>query len=423
MLIAFLVLGFRIHDENVSYIEPDVLDAVDQSLTQDSDGRIALHPTAVLRQAMQDHPGLWIAVRDERGHALDYGTPPPALAPLIARLDQFAASDIHGTHAPYADTTGIRVLPRPNGKLHAATGGAGVASVQGIATMVADYLTWRLLVPTVICTLILVPIVVRRSMKGVRSVARHADAIDVEKRGARLADQAVPHEIQPLVRGFNAALSRVTEGYEVRDRFLASAAHELRAPIAILRTRIDAMDPGPERSRLMGDVARLWNLAEQLLDLQRFSGDSAVLTRLDLGKLSADAVADIAPLALESGNDIEFDAPRDPVWIQGDALALCRVLMNLIQNAMVHASGNGTISVEVRADGQLRVSDQGSGIAPEERARIFEPFYRTRPSSSGTGLGLHLARQVVERHGGSIDVTDGDGGGACFRVRLPLAKA
>jgi two-component system, OmpR family, sensor histidine kinase TctE len=300
-------------------------------------------------------------------------------------------------------------------------GGAATANAGGLATMVADYLTWRLLLPTVLATLITVPIVVRGSMKSVRQVARHADEIDVEKRGARLADQTVPLEIQPLVRGFNAALTRVSDGYDIRDRFLASAAHELRAPIAILRARIDAMDPCPERTRLLGDTSRLWNLAEQLLDLQRFNGDAAACQLLDLARVTSDAVADIAPLTLESGNDIEFDAPEAPVWIQGDALALTRVIMNLVQNAMVHADGHGTISVSVGASGQITVTDHGNGISPEERERIFEPFYRTRPSSSGTGLGLHLARQVVERHGGSIDVTDAEHGGACFRVRLPLA--
>jgi signal transduction histidine kinase len=107
--------------------------------------------------------------------------------------------------------------------------------------------------------------------------------------------------------------------------------------------------------------------------------------------------------------------------VKGDALALSRVLMNLIQNAMMHAGDEGTISVAVNAFGELSVTDEGPGVPLEERDRIFEPFYRTRPSSTGTGLGLHLARQVVERHGGSIDVADVERGGACFRVRLPLA--
>ncbi|UPG94211.1 sensor histidine kinase [Luteibacter aegosomatissinici] len=423
MLIGFIILGFQVHRDSVSYVDPEVTEAVPASLVRAADGSINLQPNDSLRERMQRFPDLWVVARDEAGHTFTQGHPPATLSPLLDRLDHLAVSDIHGTHAPYTDTMTIRVIDWGHDRLHIMIGGAPVANAGALATMIADYLTWRLLLPTVICTLIIVPIIVRRSMKSVRQVARHADAIDVEKRGAQLADETVPHEIQPLVRGFNAALTRVSEGYDVRDRFLASAAHELRAPIAILRARIDAMEPGTERTRLMGDVARLWNLAEQLLDLQRFNGDAAACQRLDLSKVAADAVADIAPLTLESGHDIEFDGAEQPVWIQGDALALSRVVMNLIQNAMMHAGEQGTISVAVNADGQLTVTDHGVGVPPDERNRIFEPFYRTRPSSSGTGLGLHLARQVVERHGGHIDVTDAEHGGACFRVKLPLTSA
>jgi signal transduction histidine kinase len=421
MMAAFLILGYQIHRDSVSYVAPKLVEEVQDSLVPAHDGGITLAPTKALREAMQGYPDLWIVARDEAGHTYQQGTPPASLSPLIDRLDRLAASDIHGSRAPYTDTAAIRVVAWKFRKVHFIMGGASTTSAGGLTTMVADYLTWRLLLPTVLATLIIVPIIVRRSMRSVSAVARHADAIDVEKRGARLADQTVPHEIQPLVRGFNAALTRVSEGYDVRDRFLASAAHELRAPIAILRTRIEAMDPGPERTRLIGDVARLWNLAEQLLDLQRFNGDAAACQRLDLARLASDTVADIAPVAVESGNDIAFDGPGTPVWVKGDALALSRVLMNLIQNAMMHAGDEGTISVAVNAFGELSVTDEGPGVPPEERDRIFEPFYRTRPSSTGTGLGLHLARQVVERHGGSIDVADVERGGACFRVRLPLA--
>ncbi|UPG89861.1 HAMP domain-containing histidine kinase [Luteibacter aegosomaticola] len=423
MLAAFMILGYQIHHDSVSYVDPKLVEEVQASLVPAADGGITLTPTPVLRKKMDEHPALWVVARDESGHTYMHGSPPASLTPLLDRLAFLAASDIHGSSEPFTDTAAIRLVNWTHRRVHFMVGGAATSNAGGLATMVADYLTWRLLLPTVLATLITVPIVVRRSMKSVRQVARHADEIDVEKRGAKLADQTVPHEIQPLVRGFNAALTRVSEGYDVRDRFLASAAHELRAPIAILRARIDAMDPCVERTRLLGDTARLWNLAEQLLDLQRFNGDAAACQKLNLAQVASAAVADIAPLTLESGNDIEFDAPEGPVWIHGDALALSRVIMNLVQNAMVHADGQGTISVAVTAWGELTVTDQGGGIPQEERERIFEPFYRTRPSSTGTGLGLHLARQVVERHGGSIDVANAEHGGACFRVRLPRATA
>jgi two-component system, OmpR family, sensor histidine kinase TctE len=423
MLAGFVLLGFQVRRDTVSYIDPLLALDIQEAFTPTPDGDITLKETPALRSLMAKYPALWIHAKDEAGHAFTRGKPPASLQPMLDRLQHLAASDIHASSPPYDDTAAIRLVDWPTGRLHYMVGGAPSQNFGSMAAMIAGYLTWRLLIPVILATLIAVPIMVRGSMKSVRAVAREADAIDVEKPGARLADKTVPREIQPLVRGFNAALTRVSEGYDIRDRFLASAAHELRAPIAILRARIDAMDPSPERTRLVGDVARLWNLAEQLLDLQRFNGDAAACQRLDLAKLASDTVGDIAPVALEAGNEIEFDGPRTPVWVQGDALALSRVLMNLIQNAMMHAGDEGTISVAVNTLGELTVSDEGHGIPVEERDRIFEPFYRTRPSSTGTGLGLHLARQVVERHGGNIDVTDGPKGGACFRVTLPLANA
>jgi signal transduction histidine kinase len=129
----------------------------------------------------------------------------------------------------------------------------------------------------------------------------------------------------------------------------------------------------------------------------------------------------VAPLVLDAGYELAMDAPPAPVTIVGDRQALSRALTNLLQNAIVHAGGKGLIHVEVSADGAFQVSDEGPGIPPEQREQIFTPFYRLRPSSVGTGLGLHLVQEIVARHGGDISVLDVPGGGARFRVRLRLA--
>jgi two-component system sensor histidine kinase TctE len=204
----------------------------------------------------------------------------------------------------------------------------------------------------------------------------------------------------------------------VRDRFLAGAAHELRAPIAILEARIETLEPGAIRTRLLVDVARLSNLAEQLLDLQRLGKHAGKLEPLDLVALSSEVTADVAPLAVDAGYELALDAPDSSVMVMGDAQSLSRVLTNLIQNAITHGGGRGLITVDVHPDGSFGVSDQGQGIPVNERHRIFEPFYRLRPSSTGAGLGLHLVQEIVALHGGRIDVTEAAGGGAWFRVRL-----
>jgi len=118
-------------------------------------------------------------------------------------------------------------------------------------------------------TLVATPIVVRRALLGVSDTAAQTERIDTDKRGARIPLDRVPQEIVPLVVAINDALRRLDDGYERRQRFLVDAAHELRTPIAILQIRIESIEPGPYKGRLLEDVRRLAILAEQLLDSER----------------------------------------------------------------------------------------------------------------------------------------------------------
>jgi signal transduction histidine kinase len=144
---------------------------------------------------------------------------------------------------------------------------------------------------------------------------------------------------------------------------------------------------------------------------------------LDLVTLVREVCADVAPLVLDAGYELAMDAPDHAVVVMGDRLSLCRAVTNLLQNAIAHAGGRGLIHVAVMEEGVFEISDEGPGIPEAERARVFTPFYRLRPSSVGTGLGLHLVQEIVARHGGSIRVLDAPGGGARFSVRLPGGKS
>lgn len=262
-------------------------------------------------------------------------------------------------------------------------------------------------------TVILTPLIVRRSLAGVSRIAKAAERIDVGRPGVRLAEAEVPQEVAPLVRAINEALGRLDEGYQKQRRFIASAAHELRTPIAILRAKIDADDDAPAR-KLVGDVARLSNLAEQLLDLHRLDTE-ATSQRIDLARLARGVVADLAPLMIAGSKVVELRAEASP-GVTGDAGALGRVLTNLIQNAVEH--GGHHVIVRVGADG-FEVEDDGPGIPQVERERVFEPFHRVRARSTGAGLGLNLVREVVARHGGRATILDAPGGGAIVRIDLP----
>ena len=144
-----------------------------------------------------------------------------------------------------------------------------------------------------------------------------------------------------------------------------------------------------------------------------------------MGDNCADAVAFMAPLAVDSDKTIALTGVETPVWVHGHAEALFRAVRNLVENAIRHTPAGGTIEVEVAADGAVRVMDDGPGVPLAERETIFRRFWRrdrARPESRG--LGLAIVTRVAAAHGGSISVDDRPGGGAVFTLRLqpsPLA--
>ena len=418
MLGLIIALTYTLYSGSVSYIAENVPRMMVNDLHLDAAGKLAFRNDAKLQSLLQTSPGLWFVIEDEKGRRLSHGEVPEVYRSLADSIPQLQNGEVHASSPPYALAMRVYIDDTPLGRVHVICGGIPTTNAGPLFAMLANYLGWRMTLPLALVTLIVVPWLIRRAMRGVAEVVGQAQAIDIDERGARLADHAVPRELQPLVQAFNAALERLNEGYDVRDRFLAGAAHELRAPIAILEARIETLEAGAVRTRLLVDVSRLSNLAEQLLDLQRLGKHASKLEPIDLVNLSSEVSADVAPLAVDAGYELALDAPDSPVMVMGDPQSLSRVLTNLIQNAIAHGGGRGLITVDVHPDGTFGVSDQGPGIPVNERIRIFEPFYRLRPSSTGAGLGLHLVQEIVALHGGRIDVVEANGGGTWFRVRL-----
>jgi signal transduction histidine kinase len=418
MLGLIIALTYTLYNGSVSYIAENVPRMMVNDLHLDAAGKLAFRNDAKLQSLLQTSPGLWFVIEDEKGRRLSHGEVPEVYRSLADSIPQLQNGEVHASSPPYALAMRVYIDDTPLGRVHVICGGIPTTNAGPLFAVLANYLGWRMTLPLALVTLIVVPWLIQRAMRGVAEVVGQAQTIDIDERGARLADHAVPRELQPLVQAFNAALERLNEGYDVRDRFLAGAAHELRAPIAILEARIETLEAGAVRTRLLVDVSRLSNLAEQLLDLQRLGKHASKLEPIDLVNLSSEVSADVAPLAVDAGYELALDAPDSPVMVMGDPQSLSRVLTNLIQNAIAHGGGRGLITVDVHPDGTFGVSDQGPGIPVNERIRIFEPFYRLRPSSTGAGLGLHLVQEIVALHGGRIDVVEANGGGTWFRVRL-----
>ncbi len=249
---------------------------------------------------------------------------------------------------------------------------------------------------------------------------------------AAVRDVAERRKMEERARLWRKAQEEVRE----RDEFLSIASHELRTPITALQLQLQLLQRTARR--LAGEVPQV--LAPKLESLERQTRRLSLLvnelldvSRMRLGRLELRyEEADLAEVAREAAGHVETDVSRggsrlaydlSPAPGRFDRLRLEQVIGNLLVNAGKFGEGKPVV-LRVRPDGDaavLEVSDQGIGIAPEHQARVFERFQRAVPAQhfGGLGLGLYVARQIVEAHGGTIAVTSAQGAGATFTVRLP----
>ncbi|WP_435272258.1 ATP-binding protein [Streptomyces parvulus] len=269
-------------------------------------------------------------------------------------------------------------------------------------------------------------LVTRRALRPVEGIRREMAAITASEDLARRVPVPGTHdEVARLASTTNETLAALEASVERQRRFVADASHELRSPIASLRTQLEVAAAHPELLDLDGAV-------EDTVRLQRLAADLLLLARLDAGERPADARVDLAVLAQEeaagrAGVSVrEEGGETGAVTVAGSRGQLGRVLANLLDNAQRHA--RSAVVVSVRRDGGLAVvgvADDGDGVPEADRERIFERFVRLDDARSrddgGAGLGLAIARDVAVRHGGTLTVHGGPAGGALFELRLPAA--
>jgi signal transduction histidine kinase len=403
-------------------LDVTVYDEIGQSLESDPSGRLSIPADSAASHLASKYPSLWFLATDGRGHEIDLGTLTPETLALVPELTRLTSAYLPNIGPEGAREAVVRQVTASGGPIWIIGGGGPEIRLRTALAAFGNPLFLGLLVSLTAASFVFIPMLVRRQLSGVNATAGEADSIDVDKRGTRLSTQHVPDELHSLVGAVNAALQRLDDGIERRQRFLADAAHELRTPIAILQIRIELLPQDEHRSRLLLDVARLTNLANQLLDLQRLDADTATFAPVNLVDLAAQVAADMAPLIIAAGDQIAFDAEVENVTISADFASLSRALTNLIQNAVIHGGRENTIRVGVGRNGSLSVADSGPGIARQYRDAIFEPFGRIVPMDHGAGLGLSLVSDIVRRHKGSITVGEAPGGGALFEISLPLTQ-
>ncbi|RYJ27695.1 putative two-component sensor kinase [Streptomyces sp. L-9-10] len=267
-------------------------------------------------------------------------------------------------------------------------------------------------------------LVTRRAFRPVEGIRREMAAITASTDlSRRVPEPATDDEVARLARTTNETLTALEAAVERQRRFVADASHELRSPIASLRTQLEVGDAHPELLDVPGAVA-------DTVRLQQLAADLLLLARLDAGERPGRARFDLSAMVREEVS--QRTADRIPVTLDvrpgleaaGSRGQLARVLGNLLDNAQRHAHASVTASV-YRSGGQvvLAVADDGSGVPEAERERIFERFVRLDDARSrddgGAGLGLAIARDVAARHDGTLTVGRAPEGGALFELRLP----
>ncbi|WP_373852019.1 sensor histidine kinase [Bradyrhizobium sp.] len=423
LISALCATGFLI----VPRDEDHVISIVQNAIARDAQGNLVLRSTADLEQLRENTPDLWFLVRDRQGHSLSEGAVPPEFTRIGDALDQISQARLGWQmfeDDPRKPPARLKRVNSDAGPVQVLTATQGPTS--SVKTALATTLAFlAIALPGLLlmacATFIATPMVVKRAFAGLDTAADQARRIDFRQRGSRLSADHLPLEVAPLVNAVNDALTRLDDGYSRHQRFVADAAHELRTPIAILNTRLESLPPGPEKTRLLEDSARLATLAEQLLDIQRFDQCRNPFGRVDLVAVARSVAADLAPLAIAAGYELSLDTATDRVETLGDRAALERALTNLVQNAIQHGARRGTITIHVGSAATVDVTDEGDGIPKDERTRIFDPFYRLAPLDRGAGLGLNMVREIARLHGGHVSVLDGPKGGASFRLTLPPA--
>jgi signal transduction histidine kinase len=267
-------------------------------------------------------------------------------------------------------------------------------------------------------------VIFRRAVQPLLRASARAQHIGPTRIDLRLPIDDIPKEIVPLVVAINEALNRLEKGFRQQREFAADVAHELRTPLAVVRTRIDMLQDEQAAGALRRDIEGMTRVVSQLLDaaeLETLLVDPK--DRADLHEACVEVVESLAPLALAQEKAIGLTGAEGPVWIIANAEMVRLAVRNLVENALSHTPRGTDIQIVVSKTGTVSVLDQGEGVPLDSRGRIFERLWRgDRQHSGGAGLGLSIVKRIVEAHGAAITVENRPTGGADFSMRFSLAE-
>jgi len=321
-----------------------------------------------------------------------------------------------------------------------------------------EELARRILLDTVLPLSVVVTLMTLIVWAGIRAGLKPLALLQKQVEGRAANDlapiglHAAPPEVRALARAMNTLLAEVQHNVAAQKRFISDAAHQLRTPLAGLKSQTElalqeTTDPAlvARLKRVHGSASRSAHLVNQLLTLARAEPESASMqgrALVDLERLARDVTAELVPRALAAGVDLGFDdgesgapdaapapateapAGAAPATVRGIALLMREALVNLIDNAIQYAGRGASVTVRVHTQaGQvlMEVEDNGPGVPEAEREHVFERFVRATQEGTGCGLGLAIVREIVERHAGQVALHRVVPHGVLVRVSLPAA--
>lgn len=244
--------------------------------------------------------------------------------------------------------------------------------------------------------------------------------------------QNVPEEFLPVVDSLNTLIGSAKQNMERQHRFIGDAAHQLRTPLAGLKSQTELamretqMDALQNRLAMVHTSAtRSIHLVNQLLTLARSepSNQNSILrVHMDLARLIRELTAESVPRALAAGIDLGCDCELSEAWIEGNSALLRELFINLVENAIKYTPRGCCVTVRLSSRSGyyiVEVEDDGPGIPDENKPHIFERFYRLHQDGTGCGLGMSIVKEIAERHGGAVELRDAVPHGLIVRVELP----
>jgi len=266
-----------------------------------------------------------------------------------------------------------------------------------------------------IAVISVVVVTVLSSLRSLRVVSHQASMLSLYRLDERLHAQNLPRELVPLVQAVNTSLDRLEADYQAQREFTANAAHQLRTPLATLRARLESRFSAQELGDVAFEIEQLARLLEQLLCLARLdSQEQFQFAAFDAHAVALDVARELAPVALESEHYVTAATPDASVPTHGNATLTRLVFRNLIENAIQYTPAGTSITLSADSSAVI-IADDGPGIAEHAVASLFERFRRgPHASGFGAGLGLAIAKCIMERQGGRLSLDAKSDRGARF---------